>query len=175
MNLVRQLPWILLLVSIVANRLLPSSTADSNKSDEVIRAKQIEVVDSNGAVRIVMATDADGSAKVVFKDPARKTESSITQRRTGAMSIQFAGPQGMPSVILESDFDHGGPRLFFRGNTWPGQRVLLGFHTDDLPSETSRIWGLFFPSLDGVHNLSGIGVSRDSKTGMMHGFVLPIQ
>jgi|SRR5579884_862574 len=140
---------------------------------QTIRASRIEVTDPSGRPRIVIATDSDGVAQISFVSPDGKNNSRIRQYGDGAMSLEFAGKTDRPSVYLTSDFSHSGPRLLLTGNTWPEQRILLGFKTDDVPSGLSYTWGLFFPTIDGFHDFASIGATRDVRTGQTSGYVLP--
>ena len=175
MTLSKSLPWILLVGVIASDWLAARNTQGGAQPEELLRVKRLEITGVDGRSRIVMTTDVNGIAKIIFVDNRGREESEIAQDKDGVMSLRFAGLKGQPSVILESGLYQGGPRFLLRGSTWPEQRILLGFHTDDAPSDVSRVWGLFLPSLDGFHNLSAIGAARDLKTGRTQGFVAPSQ
>ncbi len=165
--------WILLFGAFALGATISRDSHNSTMVPDVVRARRVEITDDSGVVRIVMATKPYGTAQILFRSPDERADSRIEQFRNGAVSLELAGPEGRPSVVLETDFLQGGPRLSMSGYTGPEQRILLGFKTDDAPSRESHVWGLFFPTHDGFHDFSGLGAARDIGTGRTGGFVLP--
>ena len=151
------------------------SAPPAKVQDEVVRTRRLQIVDTNGRTRISMSIDADGTAKLSFLNSARKVPSEIVQTTAGETILRFAGVGRDPSVLLGSGIDVGGPRLVLNGTTWPNQKILLGFKTDDVPRSVSDTWGLFFPSSVGSAEYAGIGAGRIVGTEEFKGFLLPIK
>lgn len=164
--------WVCL-VALLGSGALVSRNSQTLGSAQTVRASRIEVTDPSGRPRIVITTGRDGTAQITFLSSDGKRNSRIGQYSDGTMSLEFAGRAERPSVYLTSDFSHSGPRLLLTGNTWPEQRILLGFKIDDVPSGLSYGWGLFFPTVDGLHDFAAIGAARDVRTGQTSGYVLP--
>jgi hypothetical protein len=172
MSFLKQLPWIVIVVFLLIER-IASPSAEGQGTTELEKLHRLEIVDDHGNVRITMTTDNDGSAVLSFRAPNAPSPSVLSQGSDGTMTLRFAGKKGEPAIVLRSDPHYGGPSLLLTGNTWPEQRILLGFHVDDAPSESSRVWGLFLPTPDGFHNFSAVAAARNSKTGQTTGFVIP--
>lgn len=169
--------WIAAVAAVFGTLLGFAISRGVQAKDEVVSAQRIQIVDQAGRPRIILATDAEGTAKVTFVSPEGKLNSLIEQFRDGAMSLQFASAkQQEPSIVLSTDLLHGGPNLVMRGNGM-AQTIVLGFPMEDVPvpGVPSKTWGLFFPSRHPFQDLAGIGAAEDLKSDERRGFVFPIK
>jgi hypothetical protein len=140
---------------------------------DTLRAQRLEIVDSTGNARIVMDIDPHGIAKISFHGSDTELNSEISQTITGEMTMRFAGRAQQPSIFLGSGLNVGGPRIVMNGNSRSGQKILLGFLTDDVPTKVSDTWGLFLPVAAGSGYYAGLGVGRIPGKLEPHGFILP--
>lgn len=136
----------------------------------------LEIRDSAGHTRIVLGTDADGTAELRFVDAAGKKVSQIQQYRDGSTSMRFAGRADSPSITINAMQQGPTPRIVLAGNS-DDQRVYLGAddYGDDVPSLSSKAhgWGLYIPAGGFKSPYAAIGAYRDQKTGAIRGFVFP--
>jgi|SRR5579875_1494919 len=135
---------------------------------------RLEITDAHGRPRMILATDADGTAKIEFVDSDAKSRSSLQQFRNGSMSLTFAGTGQQPAVSLATDPLGYGPTLTIQGNG-KNQLIVLGFPAEDTmqPGASSKAWGLFFPGPQPFRNLAAIGVGEATNSDERRGFIFP--
>lgn len=136
----------------------------------------LEIQDATGHTRIVLGTDANGTAELRFVDATGRKVSQLQQYRDGSTSMSFAGTADTPSIVINA-MQHGpSPIISLAGNSGD-QRMYLGAadHQDDVPrlSPQAYAWGLYVPAGGFKPPYAAIGAYRDQKTGEIRGFVHP--
>lgn len=175
MKLIERTLWIGAVAVITGGWLGYITSKDVQAKGGTFSVQRLQIVDRMGHTRITLATDSEGTAKITFLSPDRKTNSVIEQFRDGNIRLQFAGiGQQEPSVVLMTDLRQGGPALMMRGR---GERktILLGFQKEDAakPFEESKVWGLFIPGTHPFENLAAIGGAESLNSKQRRGFVYP--
>jgi len=136
----------------------------------------LEIQDTSGHTRIILGTDADGTAELRFVDQTGKKVSQLQQYRDGGTSMQFAGSADSPSIRIDASQQGPGPIISLAGNS-DDQRMYLGAadYQDDVPTWSARAygWGFYVPAGGFKHPYAAIGAYRDQKSGDIRGFVFP--
>jgi hypothetical protein len=164
------LPWFLALCFVVIDHFASRPISASDAVTGTLRVKALEIVDNAGKSRISMRVQSDGRAILSFNGAIPALNSSLVQKRDGGMRLEFAGPGQEPSVVLDSDLHFGGPRFTLKGYTWSEQNILLGYDQGDVPTDTSRVWGLFLRN--GFNTYGSLVAARDPKTGVVRAGVV---
>ena len=138
--------------------------------------RRVEIQDSSGHTRIVLATDSDGTAQIRLTDASGKKNSVLKQCRDGTTTLGFAGPGQWDSISMTAPQVGPGPSIGLVGNT-DDQMMYLGPGDlqDDLPPVSPKAggWGLYVPAgnFKPSPSYAAIGAYRDQKTGKIRGFV----
>lgn len=138
--------------------------------------RRIEIQDSSGHTRIVLATDSDGTAQIRLTDATGNKTSILEQYRDGTTMLRFAGSGQRDSLWMEAPQIGPGPSIWLAGNT-DDQMMYLGPNDlqNDVPSLSLKAqgWGLYFPAGGFKPPYAAVGAYRDWNTGKIAGFVHP--
>jgi hypothetical protein len=136
----------------------------------------LEIRDTSGHTRMVLGTDANGTAELRFVDATGKKVSGVKQYSDGSTSMQFAGTGDTPGIRISAMQRGPSPIIALAGNS-DDQRLYLGAadHQDDVPSLSPKAyaWGLYVPAGGFRPPYAAVGAYRDQKSGEIRGFVFP--
>lgn len=127
------------LLYLVAIWLLTCAILVERRGAATAAMTHLEIQDTSGHTRIVLGTDANGTAELRFVDATGKKISQVQQYRDGSTSMQFAGTANSPSVAINAMQQRPSPIIALAGNS-DDQRLYLGAtdHQDDVPSLSSK-------------------------------------